>query len=138
MTTPHLIPVHLRWGDEDRYGHVNNVVFFRLLEEARARWITGANADDNLLTHGLLVHEAALTYHTPLHYRDTPVVVELTVTKVGGASIDIDCRVLDNPNADSTCYASGHMRLVAYDFSSQAPRRLTEKDKVWLTADERP
>ena len=134
MPTAHLIPVFLRWGDEDKYGHVNNVVFFRLLEEARARWITGANADDNLLTHGLLVHEATLTYHAPLHYRETPIVVELTVTKIGGASIDIACRVLDNDDPHSTCFASGKIRLVAYDFDTEAPRRLSPADRQWLEA----
>jgi acyl-CoA thioester hydrolase len=132
MPTSHLIPVHLRWGDEDKYGHVNNVVFFRLLEEARARWITATNADDNLLTHGLLVHEATLTYHAPLYYRENPVVVELTVTKIGGASIDIDCRVLDSHDTISTCYASGHIRLVAYDFDAEAPRRFSPAERKWL------
>ena len=134
MPTKHFIPVSLRWGDEDRYGHVNNVVFFRLLEEGRARWITGAQPDDNLLTHGLLVHEASLTYHAPLHYREAPIVVELAVTKIGGASIDIACRVLDTDNPASTCYASGHIRLVAYDFDSEAPRRLSPADRQWLEA----
>jgi acyl-CoA thioester hydrolase len=134
MPTPHLIPVPLRWGDEDRYGHVNNVVFFRLLEEARARWITGANPKDNLLTHGLLVHDAQLTYHQPLHYREEPVFVELAVSRLGGASIDIGCRVLDSESPQSTCFASGHIRLVAYDFELKRPRRLGEKDRVWLLA----
>jgi acyl-CoA thioester hydrolase len=134
MPTPHLIPVQLRWGDEDRYGHVNNVVFFRLLEEARARWITGANPEDNLLTHGLLVHEAYLTYHSPLHYREDPVFVELLVTKLGGASIDITCRVLETVHADSICYASGHIRLVSYDFEMKRPRRIADVERVWLTA----
>jgi acyl-CoA thioester hydrolase len=134
MPTPHLIPVQLRWGDEDRYGHVNNVVFFRLLEEARARWITGANPEDNLLTHGLLVHEAQLTYRSPLHYREDPVFVELVVTKLGGASIDITCRVLDTVHDDSMCYASGHIRLVSYDFEAKRPRRIADVERVWLTA----
>jgi acyl-CoA thioester hydrolase len=134
MPTPHLIPVQLRWGDEDRYGHVNNVVFFRLLEEARARWITGANPEDNLLTHGLLVHEAQLTYHSPLHYREEPVFVELVVTKLGGASIDIACRVLDTTHPAAICFASGHIRLVSYDFDTELPRRLGEAEREWLEA----
>ncbi|HIZ99270.1 MAG TPA: thioesterase family protein, partial [Candidatus Janibacter merdipullorum] len=29
--------VVLRWGDMDAYGHVNNVQYHRLLEEARVR-----------------------------------------------------------------------------------------------------
>jgi len=132
MATPHLIPVSLRWGDEDRYGHVNNVVFFRLLEEARARWITSANPQDNLLTHGLLVHHASLTYHRPLNYREDPVWVEVVVSEVGGASIDIDCRVLDSENPDSTCFASGLVRLVAYDFETKRPRRLDPSSRAWL------
>jgi acyl-CoA thioester hydrolase len=127
-----MIPVSLRWGDEDRYGHVNNVVFFRLLEEGRARWITENRPDDNLLTHGLLVHEARLTYHAPLHYRTEPVWVEIVVAKVGGASIDLDCRVLDKTSAESTCFASGRIQLVAYDFGAQAPKRLSPGDKRWL------
>jgi len=134
MPTPHLIPVPLRWGDEDRYGHVNNVVFFRLLEEARARWITGANPSDNLLTHGLLVHEAQLTYHSPLHYREGAVIVELLVTKLGGASIDIACRVLDTTHPDATCFASGRIRLVSYDFDTESPRRLSDSEREWLQA----
>lgn len=134
MPTSHLIPVFLRWGDEDSYGHVNNVAFFRLLEEARARWMIAGNERDNLLTHGLVVREATLTYHAPLHYRQAPIVVELTVSKVGGASIDIDCRVLDSEDATSLCFASGHLRLVAYDFDAQAPKRLSSQERKWLEA----
>lgn len=132
MSGRHLIPVALRWGDEDRYGHVNNVVFFRLLEEARARWITDGHPDDNLLTHGLLVHEAQLTYHAPLHYRTEPVWVEIVASKVGGASVDLDCRVLDQASTESTCFASGRIQLVAYEFPSSRPRRWTGDEKKWL------
>ena len=32
-----LIP--LRWSDTDAYGHINNVMFLRLLEEARSHGI---------------------------------------------------------------------------------------------------
>ena len=31
------VPLPLRWGDQDAYGHVNNATMFRLLEEARIR-----------------------------------------------------------------------------------------------------
>jgi acyl-CoA thioester hydrolase len=132
MATPHLIPVSLRWGDEDRYGHVNNVVFFRLLEEARARWITGTNPESNLLSRGLVVHEASLTYHRPLHYRVDPVWVEIVVATVGGASLDIACRVLDTKDPGGICFAEGLIRLVAYDFARSAPRRFSDQERSWL------
>lgn len=31
------VDIQLRWGDEDAYGHINNVAFLRYLEEARVR-----------------------------------------------------------------------------------------------------
>ena len=34
MTRLH-VPVPVRWGDLDAYGHVNNVAVLQLLEEAR-------------------------------------------------------------------------------------------------------
>ena len=45
------MPVALRWGDMDAYGHVNNVEILRLIEEARVRviWRTDG-AGENLST----------------------------------------------------------------------------------------
>ena len=39
MSIEHVVDIDLRWGDADSFAHVNNVVFFRYLEEARARVI---------------------------------------------------------------------------------------------------
>ena len=32
-----LIPI--RWGDMDAYGHVNNTVYFRYMEQARVEYL---------------------------------------------------------------------------------------------------
>ncbi|RJG04258.1 acyl-CoA thioesterase [Noviherbaspirillum sedimenti] len=29
----------IRWGDMDAFGHVNNTVFFRFMEQARIEWL---------------------------------------------------------------------------------------------------
>lgn len=31
--------IPLRWGDMDANGHVNNVLFFRFMEQARVEWL---------------------------------------------------------------------------------------------------
>jgi acyl-CoA thioesterase FadM len=62
------------------------------------------------------------------------VFVELLVTKIGGASIDIACRVLDTTHPDAPCFASGHIRLVSYDFDTESPRRLSVDEREWLEA----
>ena len=29
----------IRWGDMDAFGHVNNTVYFRYMEQARLEWL---------------------------------------------------------------------------------------------------
>ena len=40
----------IRWGDMDAFGHVNNTVYFRYMEQVRISWfeqlgLAGSNAD---------------------------------------------------------------------------------------------
>ena len=36
----HEVEMSIRWGDMDAYGHVNNTVYFRYMEQARVDWIS--------------------------------------------------------------------------------------------------
>lgn len=62
------------WGDMDSYGHVNNVVYFRYLENARVeyfhrmRWKQEIEAETGI---GPIVSEMWARYRRPLHYPDT-------------------------------------------------------------------
>ena len=35
----HTARMPIRWGDMDAFGHVNNTVFFRFMEQARIEWM---------------------------------------------------------------------------------------------------
>ncbi len=35
----HIARMPIRWGDMDAFGHVNNTVFFRFMEQARIEWM---------------------------------------------------------------------------------------------------
>ena len=43
------IPIHLRWGDLDALGHVNNTSMLKLLEEARLRAFWRGDEDGDAL-----------------------------------------------------------------------------------------
>jgi len=38
-----VLEVPLRWGDMDAMAHLNNVMYFRLMEEARIQWFQRFN-----------------------------------------------------------------------------------------------
>jgi len=76
------------------------------------------------------VVEQKLTYLTPLHYRQEPVQVGLTVDHVGGSSFRFACRIFD-ARAD-TLFAHGYVTMVAFDFGTQTSRLLTQAERSWL------
>ncbi|MFE2252547.1 acyl-CoA thioesterase, partial [Streptomyces lavendulae] len=64
----------LRWADMDAFGHVNNVVFLRYLEEARIdfmfRLAPGEGSDS--FTGGSVVARHEIDYKLPLVPPDEP------------------------------------------------------------------
>ncbi len=124
----------MRWSDMDAYGHVNNVPFLTYLEEARIDMlqdlIARAKAEDGALAAGILVASTSINYKTPLIHRNTPVPIDVWVTKVGGAYFDLAYEVYD---PQGVVYALATSRMVAFDFILERPRRLREHEKSFLS-----
>ena len=131
MSTERVVDISLRWGDSDSFGHVNNVVFFRLIEEARARVIPSDGPGSTILSGGLVVAEQSLKYTAPLHYRSDPIQVGMSVDHIGGSSFRLGCRVFDAHTG--TVFAEGFVALVTYDFARAAPRKLSPDEREWLS-----
>jgi acyl-CoA thioester hydrolase len=132
MAHERVVDVSLRWGDADAFAHVNNVVFFRLLEEARARVIPEVGPGSTILSGGLVVAEQQLRYTNPLLYRKDPIQVGMTVEHTGGSSFRLACRVFDVTT--ETTFAEGYVSLVAYNFATGSPRKLSADERAWLSA----
>ena len=133
MAEERVIDIALRWGDADAFGHVNNVVFFRYLEEARARVIPASGPGSTILSGGLVVAEQQLKYLAPLHYRTEPIQVGMSVDHVGGSSFRLACTVFDAETG--TVFAQGFVALVTYNFATGSPRKLSTDERAWLTGE---
>jgi acyl-CoA thioester hydrolase len=125
-----LVP--LRWSDTDAYGHINNVMIMRLLEEARV-----AALDDDLLVDaqpdrgtGLLVARQEIEYLVPLSYRSEPVPIDLWLTRIGASDFELGYEVHDG----ETVYARAETTLFSFDMAAQKPCRLTPQQREHLLA----
>jgi acyl-CoA thioester hydrolase len=129
-----MIP--LRWSDTDAYGHINNVLFLRLLEEARVQVLDDyLAADTDAPRTALLVVRSEIEHHEPLLYRVAPVTVDLWVTRIGAADFDMEYQLLDpaqNGDAEGALYAQAQTTLVVFDQASNRPRRITAEEKERL------
>jgi acyl-CoA thioester hydrolase len=79
------IPV--RWGDMDAYGHVNNTVYFRFLEEARVQMLADWGAGDiQNSTIAPVIITAGCTFLRPVNYPNT-VKVNCFIGQLGRSSV---------------------------------------------------
>lgn len=141
--------VPVRWSDLDAYGHVNNAAVVRLLEEARimAFWgptdeevARGAQRLDSQL--GLfgadapqltLIASQRLEYHRPLPFLREGAAVRLWISRLGGASFDVDYLVLRSDDHDAAQpYVSARTTVVVVDRGSGRAQRLDPEARTAL------
>lgn len=129
--------IGLRWGDMDAYGHVNNVQFHRLLEEARIRafshWFH-ARGSERMLASGVLLARQEIEFLSQLPYRPEPLLVEMWITHIGGASWDMAYEMRDPEGVGDTLHARAESTQVAFDLSAQRPRSLDSEERAALQA----
>ena len=126
----HVYLCPLRWADMDSFGHVNNVVYLRYLEQARVDWMfeTAREAGVEKFSLGTVVARHEIDYKRPLVYRAAPVRVEIWVTKISVASFVCAYEVRD----DDVVYATAKTTLVPYDLAGRCPRRLDPQERFYL------
>lgn len=123
----------IRWGDMDAFGHVNNAMYFKYLEQARFDWMESSN-----LT---FEHEAApvvitaqCTFLKQLQY-PADIATTIYVTHIGRTSLDLfyELRRADDPE---TIYATGETRVVWANLSLGKSVPIPEHFKKLLPAEE--
>ncbi|MFG2132369.1 acyl-CoA thioesterase [Streptomyces sp. NPDC048751] len=121
----HLYRCPLRWSDMDAYGHVNNAVFIRYLEEARIDFL---NRPEKNFKQGSVVARHEIDYKRQLVHRHRPVDIELWVTQIRAASFTITYEVKDGDHV----YVTASTVIVPFDFEAQRPRRITAEEREFL------
>lgn len=154
MTRVH-VPIQLRWGDLDAFGHVNNASMLRLLEEARCRaFFRAEDSDDDIPPTAVfdpevlgsptgvvtLIARQSIEYLRPVPYRHRPLDVQLWLGRIGGSSIDVCYEVHSAVGEEErVVYARADAVVVLVDIATGRPVRLTpEMRAAWQPFLEEP
>ncbi|MFC6061800.1 acyl-CoA thioesterase [Streptomyces ochraceiscleroticus] len=126
----HVYSCPLRWADMDAFGHVNNVVFLRYLEEARIDFMFRLAPGDGSpsFSGGSVVARHEIDYVRPLVHRHAPVTIESWVTRITAASLTIAYEIKD----EDTLYVRASTVVVPYDLEAGRPRRISAEEKAFL------
>ncbi|RIX46037.1 MAG: acyl-CoA thioesterase [Rhodocyclales bacterium GT-UBC] len=108
----HVTTMPIRWGDMDAYGHVNNTVYFRYMEQARVEWLEAENVVVRPGGDGPVIINTACTFLIPLTYPGR-VEVRTYVGSIGRSSVQtyVEMRV----EGDDRLYAEGSAKVVWMD-----------------------
>ena len=114
------IEVPLRWGDMDAMSHVNNVVYFRLMEEARIQWFGKLGFSTLPVGEAPILAHVSCDFVKPLNYPGTCIVVQ-TVERLGNASAEVAIRI-ERADEPGVVYARGRSVIVWYDYNTSRSR----------------
>lgn len=122
MTAPFRYEIYRRYGDIDQLKHVNNVVYFDYLQDARVGLLFDIWHSTMRELQQVLVHQE-MSHRKPLLMSLEPIVVEVWVRKIGNASYTLGYRILDD-NGDLAAEASTTMATI--DPATGRPSRLPD------------
>lgn len=120
----------IRWGDLDAFGHVNNTVYFRFVEQARMEWLTSSGR--SLSTDaGPVVVATNMNFRKQLLYPGN-VVCTMLAKAPGRSSVDtrFELRRDDDPNGE--VIADGGAVVVWVDYAAGRSLPLPEDIRALL------
>ncbi|MDR2187461.1 MAG: acyl-CoA thioesterase [Azonexus sp.] len=103
----HVTHLPIRWGDQDAFGHVNNTVYFRYMEQARIEWVESLGFKTWLGDEGPVIVHASCTFLRQMTYPGT-VEVRTSVGRPGRSSFQtyVDMQI------DGELFAAGTAKIV--------------------------
>jgi acyl-CoA thioester hydrolase len=123
-----IVPIHLRWGDMDVYGHINNVAFAQFMEQARVQLMAETGFEPKNFSEAHVVARNEIDYILPLEYQSDPVHMYLWVEHVGNATYTVGYELRDG----DTVHMKAKTRMVTVDLETNRPVRIPEKMREYL------
>jgi acyl-CoA thioester hydrolase len=123
----------VQWGDQDAFGHVNNVVYFRWFESARIDLLNACPSQVSMSGSGLgpILASIKCDYKRQLRFPDT-VYIGSRISRVGRSSADISHAIFSR--AQSEIVAEGVSVIVVFDYTTQRVTRIPDDLRLQFEA----
>lgn len=112
----HQTQIAVRWGDMDAYGHVNNALYMRYLEEARVQFLAEIGATMNGDGNDPVIINVGCTFLRPISYPAT-VIVKTYVGEIGRSSFMTWYELSTTDNPELIC-SEGYSKVVWMNHNS--------------------
>lgn len=130
----HRMPAQLRFSDVDRFGHVNNSVYFSLFDMCKTRYfhdVVGTDIFDRMAP--VVVHIEA-NFMSPVLFPDE-IVIDTSIIKTGTKSFTLMQRAVNERTEQVKCVCETVMVMmdtntnVSVEIDSEFRRKVEEFEK---------
>ena len=123
---PVIVELPIQWGDQDAFGHVNGVVYFRWFETARVEYLHRSGLGHLMSRQGVGPILAAIKcdYRRQLKHPDT-ICVSASIADIGRSSMKM--RHLIYSQSQQLIVAEGESTVVMFDYSAQRATRVPDE-----------
>ena len=130
----HRMPAQLRFSDVDRFGHVNNSVYFSLFDMCKTRYfhdVVGTDIFDRMAP--VVVHIEA-NFMSPVLFPDE-IVIDTSIVKTGTKSFTLMQRAVNERTEQVKCVCKTVMVMmdtntnVSVEIDSEFRRKVEEFEK---------
>jgi acyl-CoA thioester hydrolase len=119
-----ICDVPLRWGDMDAMSHLNNTVYFRLMEEARIQWFHRLGFSTLPIGQAPILAHVSCDFLRAMNYPGVARVRQ-QVTRVGRSSVEMSLAI-ERTDEPGTQYATGRSVIVWFDYQQNASAPLPD------------
>lgn len=128
ITFHHTLPIQLRFNDVDKFGHVNNAVYFSFYDLGKTDYFSSVCPGVDWEKDGIVVVHIEADFVAQIFGSDH-IAVQTAVTEIGKKSFRLMQRVIDRDTGEVKC--TGTSVMVAFDLEKHQSKPLTEE---WIKA----
>ena len=120
---PVVTPITLQWGNQDAFGHVNNIHHFRWFETGRIEYLARLNVAITSQGVGPILASINCDYRRQIKWPDE-ILIGTKVTRIGNTSMTVHHAVWTRDNDGIA--AEGDSTVVLFDYDAQRPHPIPD------------
>jgi acyl-CoA thioester hydrolase len=124
----HTLPVQIRFNDVDKFGHVNNTVYFQFYDTGKTEYLAEVCPNVDWEKEGIIVVHIEANFVSQIYGSDR-IAVQTAVSKIGKKSFHLVQQVINMATKEVKCVCTSVM--VAYDLEKHQSMDLP---KEWVDA----
>lgn len=124
----HSLPIQLRFNDVDKYGHVNNTVYFSFYDLGKSEYLKTIRPELDEEQEGVVIVHIETDFLAQIKASE-PIAVETATTAIGTKSFDLVQRAVNTITGEVKCVCRSV--LVAFDVKLGQSKPL---DEAWIEA----